>query len=379
MEEISPRNLSTGRLNTRIEHLDSCRGVAALLVIASHCIQTFDATKQFESIRIALGHLPVLFFFLLSGVVLGRSVTGSTSGMFPYAMYLVRRFFRLYPVLIVVMFLAFMASASLSPEFEGSLKVSTWFSNIFTWMSQVRTWGQFGQNVFLTQRGLDVPTWTIKVEIVCSALLPLIIWAGDRFLFRILILSALVILASPSLDGWFHSSRNDLPVLECARYLYLFYAGALINKLHGRYPCSSRRRGILLILFVAIGLTAGVSFCWTGDFTNAALLALMIYVLIPCPLHGLKRILRSDMFMFLGRISYSLYLVHLPVLVMIMGWMVLAEWILPGGTFFRAFMLFMAVSAASVTLAAFLFRVIEQPFNIIGHRIAGRYRTKASD
>jgi len=84
--------------NQRIEHLDSLRGVAALAVLFGHSIGCFKGDKYGEFIYSITAHSAVVFFFLLSGFVLSRSLERndalSTVGMIAYG---IRRLFRLIP------------------------------------------------------------------------------------------------------------------------------------------------------------------------------------------------------------------------------------------------------------------------------------------
>lgn len=357
------------RSSGRMEHLDSCRGIAALLVVASHCIGALDVNKQYEMIRAPLGHLPVLFFFLLSGLVLGRSITASAPTFINYLKYFIRRVFRLYPALIAVMLLAFLIASTLSSEFAWKEQVSERFSNLYVWMSQVRTWGQLEQNILLMQRGLDVPTWTIKVEIVCSLILPLLIWITPHLYTKLVVLAALMFFASPLYDHIFHPPVADLPISQCARYLYLFYAGYLLVSLTVWRPCVSRKRALLLLLISLSGIVAGIVFDWESDLLSAAFLTSLLFVLLPCPVIRLRKLLSSWSMHLIGKVSYSLYLLHLPILILFMNkFGVLQKLHLNLNQ--NIILLYLLVAGTSLFVAVVLYYLIEAPLNLVGHKLS---------
>jgi len=88
-----------GRITTdavsagRLHHLDAIRGIAALSVAVGHVLGTFP---NFEFWTPILGRPAVTLFFLLSGYVLGKSLSGSEGNpMVDFVSYSVRRVFRL--------------------------------------------------------------------------------------------------------------------------------------------------------------------------------------------------------------------------------------------------------------------------------------------
>jgi peptidoglycan/LPS O-acetylase OafA/YrhL len=58
----------------RLHHLDALRGIAALSVAVGHVLGAFP---NYESWTPMLGRPAVTLFFLLSGYVLGKSLSGS--------------------------------------------------------------------------------------------------------------------------------------------------------------------------------------------------------------------------------------------------------------------------------------------------------------
>jgi peptidoglycan/LPS O-acetylase OafA/YrhL len=78
----------------RISFLEGVRGVAAMIVVLQHVLaDQFPAYRDWTADYLDLGRVGVVAFFLVSGYVIPLSLAGQTVGTFA-----VRRFFRLYPV-----------------------------------------------------------------------------------------------------------------------------------------------------------------------------------------------------------------------------------------------------------------------------------------
>jgi uncharacterized membrane protein len=81
----------------RYEHLDSVRGIAAMLVAFYHSLRPFSEIPRDTGIIAVLnGHTAVLFFFILSGFVLSGSLNSrGEMNLKSLLGYWVRRFFSL--------------------------------------------------------------------------------------------------------------------------------------------------------------------------------------------------------------------------------------------------------------------------------------------
>ena len=89
----------------RINHVDSIRGIAALLVVYMHVSEVF--IRQFPAVKgngtllydiarsVDFGRIGVIAFFAISGFVICSSLKGERG--FVAAKFLVSRFFRSYP------------------------------------------------------------------------------------------------------------------------------------------------------------------------------------------------------------------------------------------------------------------------------------------
>ncbi len=81
-------------LQGRLEFLDGVRGVAALVVVLEHALESWlDGYTQWSVDTVNVGRVGIVAFFMVSGYVIGLTLTHQTVRSFA-----IRRFWRLYPV-----------------------------------------------------------------------------------------------------------------------------------------------------------------------------------------------------------------------------------------------------------------------------------------
>lgn len=310
-------------------------------------------------------------FFVLSGYVLGLSLRrGSGTRLKQFCLFLWNRVFRIYPAYFVTT-LAFWIYWQWYPFREGGSGLLSFFANL-----QISHLKQIENFLFLDQT-INVVTWSLKVEMVGSFVLPLLHFISRKLRWRgsILLLAAMVLLSFVPSSG---NSR------QC---LYMFYLGYLIADIERLPKFAKRAYSMILcaaiVLFLAanfLGNIAGSRFELLVEAVSAA----GIILCIQAGGSSLGGILDHRWTHFAGRVSYSVYLSH---------WLTLdiASQLLyrtPVQTFFQycpvylALWLKLLVSMPLVLLfAAAVYYWIEVPFIRLGktHGPAARWRiVKAS-
>src|SRR6187402_1469203 len=95
----------------KFKKLEAIRGFAALYVVANHIVGwTFlkEVLPPLVRLPFRMGQEAVILFFLLSGFVIYLSESRSTNIDFPK--YFLKRFVRIYPILIVAFLLSIIAA-----------------------------------------------------------------------------------------------------------------------------------------------------------------------------------------------------------------------------------------------------------------------------
>ncbi len=288
---------------SRIETLDGLRGLAALIVVISH----FSNATGF--LGGALGHgagqIGVMLFFVLSGFLMGHLYLDQEPTRQNMARFARNRIARVAPLYVLVV----LASVLL-----GSAGGQTWplYSvNI----------GNLAQHL-LFLKGQDI-LWTIPVEMQFYALF-LLIWAQAARSRSTLIISFLLYGALLSLAGY-----PKEPLL--LRSLPFFLAGIVLSLLQRIEPGRSASIGWVACMFVLplgfpqitgpLKFHLGLSPVPT-EFPRVwelpaylALLPMLLWLSLKAP--AAEIVFGSRFARHMGEISYSLYLLHMPVMLLL--------------------------------------------------------------
>jgi peptidoglycan/LPS O-acetylase OafA/YrhL len=351
---VKPEAFYSGRLY----HLDALRGIAALSVAIGH---VFGTVPKFESWTVMLGRPSVTFFFLLSGYVLGKSLEKNmTYPVVGYACYSVRRFLRLYPaIFITVIIAAIFAKFYIIPD--PSLNIGSWFRKSIMKATTIHTLHEYIGSFRVYYLRLNPVLWTIQIEFVCSFLLPFLVWPSKWRPFLKWILLSVLGYCKFTHPSW----------LGMGSFLFEFYLGYIAWTLS---PTIAKIGTKLSKWLIPIAFICVLSWMWFLDrsgvgFVSICSIAVLLALLGPCQWDGLKSVLQAKQLQFLGKISYSFYLIHLPVL--IICWSMI--WGRCGITMVglgQAAILLITMLPISFLLANAIERFVERPFNNLGHRFS---------
>lgn len=147
-------------IKNHFDVLDGQRGVAAFLVLLSHASgMAFGPGKG----CIDRVHLAVLFFFMLSGMVIASAYQKRIIDGMSFGSFMLRRAVRLYPLIVMGVTLGTIWFATFDPKFQVDLRsVSAILANILA-MPAAKTPFSFGGFP------LNPPVWSLFFELVAYA------------------------------------------------------------------------------------------------------------------------------------------------------------------------------------------------------------------
>jgi peptidoglycan/LPS O-acetylase OafA/YrhL len=345
----------------RIVSLDSLRGIAAFLVVLRHCIHMQDISGRpgLALARMAelIGKDAVLIFFVLSGFVLFLSFRGIDR--LHYGPYLIKRFCRIYlPFAAAILISAGLYLLVQPAPLPG---LSRWF-NEQTW-AEAPTFGLVAGHLAMTDHGpwqsLDVVMWSLVHELRISVIFPLIAFGILRGWRTTLAVAFLLSFAGLAL--YRHVGGDVINLLSSARYLWLFAVGALMaHKRDALRAWMSERSVIVRASFwIWTLIVMAIPFEAVENLTTpVASVAIVLLCFADRPVDDwLSRPVPE----WLGRISYSLYLIHVPVLLTLTH-------LLYGRVPMAA--LLALIVATSLLLAHIMYAVVERPSMRLGRILA---------
>ena len=367
---------------SRLRSLDGLRGAAALLVVVHHCLLLFPPlagvyyagrrAEDLDPLAHALSYTPlhlvwagtesVYLFFVLSGIVLALPVLARPG--FDWLAYYPRRLVRLYgPVLAAI---ALAALTYLAAPRSNDPTFGAWVNarpNDYPW--QVLPTDLTLVN---GSSGRISPLWSLQWEVLFSLLLPLYV---------------LLLLPVRRLDGL----RAVVLLGLCAAgavtdndalfFLPMFAVGVLtavnwraIEVLVTRWAAG--RRWFWPVILVLAVLLATARWNATGLGADPPLAKQLAFLAVPgvwllvvtaafSP--GVRAVCERAFLQWAGRISFSLYLVHEPIVVA-------AAFLLHGR---GGALLVLAVAVPTALVAASLFfRIVEQPSHHLARDLGQR-------
>jgi peptidoglycan/LPS O-acetylase OafA/YrhL len=286
---------------------------------------------------------------VLSGYVLGRALERDSA----FVAYLVRRLFRLLPPFVVVVLFTFACERlfRIDPIPSGLMPG---FQRMF-WPQP--TWDALWDNLLLRSFTVNGPTWTLLLELLGALMLPFVVAAHvrieQRWRWTLFVAITTLLAISPYYT------------------LLWFYFGYFLAKEIGALLAG--RRWLAAITFVVglIGLEmAGTNseFYAVGIVIPSAIAAALMIGAVAASRELLQWTTLAPL-RFLGRISYSLYLVHWPVFYVCALLAVICRPIVPTDVWGN---LVVTVTSAivAVGLAALSYRFVEAPSIRAGKSVA---------
>jgi len=325
----------------RLDSLDAARAVAALLVFCQHGFEKWVPLFKTGFAILNLGQAGVVCFFLISGFVIPYSLQSHGSLL----KYVIARFFRIFPLYWFVLIAAAVALRFKMPVLGPDAPYSL-------------SWRSLLVHLFMIQSLFKIPnlvgiSWTLVVEIIFYFVTAFLFLMKLQSLLRFIVAGCGLVLAGSLYGWWFHKA---FPIYPAALILTAFAGQAV--EYHWSKKITGLQAGLIFILVLltclaSISLREAVSpyiittksacVSWTAGYAVFLIFLFTHY--------------KSGILSFLGRISYSIYLLH---------------------TYFIAFAFHYLTpcwSAVGICLAATLaasmltYRVIEQPGIALGRNL----------
>jgi len=313
----------------RLRELDSLRGIAATAVVLYHYLHHYGNLygHPFAAPRVfALGELGVPLFFMVSGFVIFWTLRKTRRPLD----FVVSRFSRLYPVYWV------------------ALATTLCVVGLFGLPGREATLRDAALNLLMFHEALRVPHvdgvyWTLTVELTFYAWMFLLLRAGqlqhvERWLLLALAIGATIVAFD---DG--STLSKAIAKLFIARHAPYFAAGICFYRLWRREAVPST----WVVLALALLMN------WLLLPVERALVVSGFFVLFWLMARGRLGWLGRQPLMFLGSVSYALYLTHQNI-----GYVLMRALYAHGSP---AWLTLGFALACSVLLAWLLTRCVEQP------------------
>jgi peptidoglycan/LPS O-acetylase OafA/YrhL len=315
------------------------------------------------------GFVGVDIFFVISGYLIGSILLRElVEGRYSITRFYERRIRRIFPALFVVMFSAGVAAfflllpSDLAAFCDSVIAATFFFSNLFFW-------GEAGYFDAPAELKPLLHTWSLAVEEQFYIVFPVLLALIHRLLGRRAIVPLLVVafVASFALSAWGVEKAPVATFYLLPTRAWELLCGALLAA--GALPVARVRWlreaaavvGVALIALSMALLDRSSAFPGPNALAPCLGAALLIHAGANGGATTLGRLLGSAPLRFIGLISYSLYLWHWPLIVLVKY-----VWIEELPVAMQC-----AVALASLALAVLTWRYVETPFRDRSRTSAG--------
>jgi len=357
-----------------IREFQGIRGILAWWVVVGHIIGfsgNIGKSTLLGSI-IGNGYIPVDVFIIMSGFVIMLLLDKKKE---PYSKFIIRRFFRLAPVLIICFFITFLivdfwnynlhnVGWMSSPGWESRiLRLNTVLNHklehVLLHLSMLH--GVVPKEILPSSAdAFLVPAWSISLEWQFYLIAPVIYFLATRKQFKFILIPFVIILflfLVPELGGFYNGNKGfillNIPLFSIGIISYFFYKNQKIK-------LSINTTTYISILFIISLFLKLAIVIWVASF-------LLIFIKENKIIDKIKLILKSPLLFTIGDISYSTYLVHWPVIIFIQ-FIILKTY--PEVSRIEMFILLFATVLPIVFLLSYILnKFIEKPFINLAKKI----------
>ena len=377
-----------GRVDSRayVPELDGLRFLAIMFVLVWHA--SLRAARTIDHANTAgatignyyrffpHGEIGVVLFFFISGFVVSQPFVSRPRAQWKVADFYKRRFMRIYPPYLIAITICFVVLAIVGHTpvdanafTEGTVPLNESFAASLVYMHGI---------VFDAPSRLNPPMWSLEIEVLFYAILPLLMMVYCRRpsrRVRVGLMCAMIVVAVAASSALIQSAQTDLRLRWGLFYhAYLFLMGIVAADLAGDAVLRVRQKGAIwdLVFLGGVGTLVGVGLLMTKNDARMlnSLYALEVQALTILSLVLIffgafcgpvaSRLLSLGWVRLIGTMCYSLYLTH--IVVMTAAGEVLAK-LFHGRDAATIYLVYlsMLVSAALI-VGGFFYVCIERPF-----------------
>uniref|UniRef100_A8GE29 Acyltransferase 3 n=1 Tax=Serratia proteamaculans (strain 568) TaxID=399741 RepID=A8GE29_SERP5 len=370
--------------------LDGLRGYASLWVVLGHICNL----TNFNMPILRTPSIGVDVFILLSGYLMAKNYT-ERQHFEPWdspktiTSFWLRRFFRIAPLFYILLIVAvffgdtfgyyreLISSVWIDAQADTDKYGDTSFSNLLTHISFM-----FGFLPYFSAR-TAIPDWSIGLEMQYYAIFPFLMLLIMKFGYMrssVVLMASCVAVAYMAPEYFSSFPRPSMIIFK----LPMFLAGMLIYK-----AVSDNKNHYVIIAMLA------PLFSWfMGYFISRGLVVIEVFLIIGLAAllikHGEnsivnrfailgKSFLSTRLSRFLGEVSYSVYLLHLMIVIPTIGILVQYSWFVDLPSALRFLLVTATVLPVTYALSTLLFKYVEEKGIVLGKKLIKSRTVKTSE
>lgn len=291
----------------RIDQLTFTRFLAAVSIVIFHYGGGSIFTEHSQLAFIfENANISVSYFFILSGFVM--IIAYGNKPFVPFIAYFKNRFARIYPLYFLAIILVIFVQLNIKFDFSG------FFLNIF----MIQAW------IPGKALSFNFPAWSLSVEVLFYAIFPFVFnevykkMSLKRISMGIVLFWIFTQIVTNVLFHYFGESDSvyakDFLCYNPLLHLHQFLMGNLAGLIFIKYLNEKKRNYDLLILVFVVLIILALKFPLGLELHSAsALLFVPLILLLSLNTGVITRLFQKKLFVFLGEISFGVYILQYPV------------------------------------------------------------------
>jgi len=288
--------------------LDGLRGIAAFLILGLHVLSPFDLKSWLPH-----AHLAVDFFFCLSGFVIAYAYEARLHSTMTFREFAVARIIRLYPLILVGLLFGFFVFAgkevrSHEAPFRSYSLVALLLEVFLVPFPPMHA------ELWPELMPYDPPAWSLFFEFVANFAYAVLVTRLTKFaLSTLLVFSAFVVLAQAYImDGVAGGNIWHTFLFGFGRVVFPFFCGVFLfrcridTSVTAPFKFSSISPLAILVVFLC-PVPQSINWLYEGLSVTILFPLIITAAAMDTPQQHL-----ASAYLFLGRISYPLYVLHYP-------------------------------------------------------------------
>ena len=276
----------------RIQELDALRGLAALMVVFFH----FTLHRSEAGFGFKLGTTGVDLFFIISGFVISMSLNSAKDGL----TFVINRAARLYPTYWAVVTFTFILIRITTSNENMLLHIIEYLGNM--------TMFQF----YLSLPDLDGPYWTMIIEMLFYIVMLALFKFNLLQHIRLIGAAICLLVTFISVLFWNDHTQSAFELIPLLEFFPLFFAGIMFYQIHS----TQNDRFLNYLLIVGCLICQILLFNHAGrsrlfiDHLSYSVMLVIFFSLFTLFVNNKLKFIVTKPTLFLGKISFALYLVH---------------------------------------------------------------------
>lgn len=330
--------------NKRVEYLDSLRGLTSLTVVSFHALVSFtifyeaNYNQNYENLfmrfitetplKLTWGGIAVLLFFALSGYVLTNMFSKPNRRSYPD--FIGRKFIRIYVPYIIIMMIS-VVLVSVFYQYKSAEGMSPLYERRWDHMPSLSTVIAYIFMLHIDTTNVNGVVWTLYHEMRISIIFPVIAFIILKLNFKKSIFVAILFsFGTMGLIYWLSSFMTIGDSLirtfgDTFFYSFYFFIGGYLCRYKDRIVTFYKNKGKVFVFATFFAALILIANWWMYNFINisqyrannivAGIGMILLFIsTMSSPLA--QKMLGVKFLKWTGKISYSTYLTHMPVIML---------------------------------------------------------------